>query len=69
MMLPMMSADCMPITHLITMTYKFITLCHHFERIRSEFDVNIIVMNKKEAIDKLKAGCLEGIRMHQKLLQ
>ncbi|XP_022824923.1 uncharacterized protein LOC111355341 [Spodoptera litura] len=68
MMLPMMSADCMPITHLITMTYKFITLCHHFERIRSEFDSNIKVMNKREAIDKLKAGCLEGIRMHQKLL-
>ncbi|KAF9422455.1 hypothetical protein HW555_001853 [Spodoptera exigua] len=68
MMLPMMSADCMPITHLITMTYKFITLCHHFERIRSEFDSNIKVMNKQEAIDKLKAGCLEGIRMHQKLL-
>nr|XP_021187731.2 uncharacterized protein LOC110374378 [Helicoverpa armigera] len=68
MMLPMMSADCMPITHLITMTYKFITLCHHFERIRTEFDEDTKIMNKREAIDKLRAGCLEGIRMHQKLL-
>ncbi|CAH0588027.1 unnamed protein product [Chrysodeixis includens] len=68
MMLPMMSADCMPITHLITLTYKFITLCHHFERIRTEFDSDVLSKNKRMAIDKLKAGCLQGIRMHQKLL-
>ncbi|XP_075979648.1 uncharacterized protein LOC142978917 [Anticarsia gemmatalis] len=68
MMLPMMSADCMPITHLITMTYKFITLCHHYESIRKEFEQDLLTMNKTEATEKLKARCLEGIRMHQKLL-
>ncbi|KAJ0175160.1 hypothetical protein K1T71_009301 [Dendrolimus kikuchii] len=68
MMLPMMSADCMPITHLITMAYKFITLCHHFERIRDEFDQDILRMSKKCAAEKLRLGCVEGIKMHQKLL-
>lgn len=68
MMLPMMSADCMPITHLITMTYKFVTLCNHFERIRKQFDKDILVMTKAKAAQKLKAACLEGILMHQKLL-
>lgn len=64
----MMSADCMPITHLITMTYKFVTLCHHFERIRAQFEKDVLVMTKAKAVKKLKAGCLEGILMHQKLL-
>ncbi|XP_059055754.1 uncharacterized protein LOC131849657 [Achroia grisella] len=68
MMLPMMSADCLPITHLIIMAYKFITLCHHYERIREEFDHDILTMDKKMAVKKLKAGCLEGILIHQKLL-
>ncbi|KAL0821070.1 hypothetical protein ABMA28_005702 [Loxostege sticticalis] len=67
MMLPMMSADCMPITHLIIMTHKFITLCHHFEKIREDFDENVAV-NKKHALETLKKGCLEGIFMHQKLI-
>nr|QZH55126.1 odorant receptor 30 [Achelura yunnanensis] len=68
MMLPMMSADCMPITHLIIMTNKFITLCHHFERIRAQHDTDVLTIGNKEALEKLKANCLEGIRMHQKLL-
>lgn len=68
MMLPMMSADCMPITHLITMTYKFITLSHHFEKIRGNFDRDILRMNRNYAIEKLKLGCLDGIKMHQKLI-
>ncbi|XP_063829790.1 odorant receptor 2a-like [Ostrinia nubilalis] len=67
MMLPMMSADCMPITHLIVMTHKFITLCRHFERIREDFDKNIVT-NKKQALAILKQGCLQGIAMHQKLM-
>ncbi|XP_049872168.1 uncharacterized protein LOC126371019 [Pectinophora gossypiella] len=68
MMLPMMSADCLPITHLITMTHKFITLCQHYERIRQQFDEDINIIPKAQAIEKLKAGCLEGIQMHQKLM-
>lgn len=67
MMLPMMSADCLPITHLITLAFKFVTLCNHFERIRKEFDRNILT-DKKAAVQKLKAGFLEGVQMHQKLL-
>lgn len=67
MMLPMMSADCMPITHLITMTYKFITLRRYFESLRTNFDSDLLV-DKKNAYEKLKAGFLEGIRMHQKLM-
>ncbi|XP_053611529.1 odorant receptor 49a-like isoform X2 [Plodia interpunctella] len=68
MMLPMMSADCLPIAHLIMLAYKFITLRHHYDRIRAEFDNDILVLNKKVAIEKLKAGFLEGILMHQKLM-
>ncbi|KAG6444946.1 hypothetical protein O3G_MSEX003619 [Manduca sexta] len=68
MMLPMMSADCMPITHLIAMTYKFITLCRHYKRIRTEFDRNMLTLGVRESAARLKAGCLEGIRMHQKLM-
>lgn len=67
MMLPMMSADCMPITHLIALTYKFITLRLYFKRLRENFDGDYRV-DKKKAMRKLKAGFLEGIRMHQKLL-
>ncbi|XP_030020177.2 odorant receptor 2a-like [Manduca sexta] len=68
MMLPMMSADCMPITHLIAMTYKFITLCRHYKRIRTEFDKNMLTLGVRVSAARLKAGCLEGIRMHQKLM-
>ncbi|KAM3965506.1 LOW QUALITY PROTEIN: olfactory receptor 8 [Aphomia sociella] len=68
MMLPMMSADCLPIIHLITMAYKFITLCHHYERIREEFDRDILTMDNRRAVEKLKAGFLDGILIHQKLL-
>ncbi|XP_034833170.1 odorant receptor 4-like [Maniola hyperantus] len=68
MMLPMISADCMPIIHLITIAYKFITLCQHFERIRQDFDKNVFVMRNEEATKLLKAGYLKGIRMHQKLM-
>lgn len=62
-----MSADCMPITHLITMTHKFITLCRHFEKIREDVDKGIVI-DKKKALKKLKKGCMEGIIMHQKLI-
>ncbi|XP_063540047.1 uncharacterized protein LOC134749071 [Cydia strobilella] len=68
MMLPMMSVDCMPITHLICISYKFVTLRRHFERIREEFDGDLVTMRKDEAEEKLWIGCLEGIKMHQKLL-
>lgn len=68
MMLPMMSTDCMPIIHLITMAYKFITLCQHYERIGREFDRNVLVVSNEAAAKVLKTGCLEGIRMHQKLM-
>ncbi|XP_063539787.1 uncharacterized protein LOC134748886 [Cydia strobilella] len=68
MMLPMMSVDCMPITHLICISYKFVTLRRHFERIREEFDGDLVTMRKEEAEDKLWIGCLEGIKMHQKLM-
>ncbi|XP_041980626.1 uncharacterized protein LOC121734212 [Aricia agestis] len=64
MMLPMISADCMPIVHLITMTYKFITLRRHFERIRRAFDGS----RGSEARKTLKLGCLQGIKMHQELM-
>lgn len=66
-MLPMMSADCMPITHLITMTHKFVTLCRHFERIREEFD-EAVLEDKKRALEMLKISFKEGIFMHQKLI-
>ncbi|KAI5651397.1 7tm odorant receptor domain-containing protein [Phthorimaea operculella] len=68
MMLPMMSTDCLPITHLITITHKFKTLCQHYENIREQFDEDIKVGPKARAVKKLKTGCLEGILMHQKLL-
>lgn len=68
MMLPMMSADCMPITHLIIMANKNVTLCRYFKKIRSEFDEDVFKMSKKESVNKLKAGCLEGIKIHQKLI-
>ncbi|XP_072938206.1 uncharacterized protein [Epargyreus clarus] len=68
MMLPMMSADCMPIVHLITMTYKFVTLCQYYDRIKEDFDRDVRTLRKHEAVAKLKAGCLEGIKMHQKLM-
>ncbi|XP_063540046.1 uncharacterized protein LOC134749070 [Cydia strobilella] len=68
MMLPMMSVDCMPITHLICISYKFVTLRRHFERIREEFDGDLVTMRKEEAEEKLWIGCLEGIKMHQKLM-
>ncbi|XP_063626991.1 uncharacterized protein LOC134798536 [Cydia splendana] len=68
MMLPMMSADCMPITHLICIAYKFVTLRRHFERIREEFDGDLVTMRKEEAEEKLWIGCLDGIKMHQKLM-
>ncbi|CAH2232303.1 jg21685 [Pararge aegeria aegeria] len=68
MMLPMISADCMPIIHLITIAYKFITLCQHYERIRRKFDENVLNMRNEAAAMVLKAGCLDGIRMHQKLM-
>lgn len=67
MMLPMMSADCMPITHLIAIAYKFITLRRYFESLREDFDSDYLI-DKKKARDNLKAGFLEGIRIHQKLL-
>lgn len=69
MMLPMMSADCFPITHLVTLTHKFITLCHHFERMREQFDHDVLVIRRREAVEKLKRGFLDGVRMHQKLLR
>ncbi|GBP60211.1 hypothetical protein EVAR_81357_1 [Eumeta japonica] len=68
MMLPMMSADCFPITHLIALNYKFVTLRHHFEEIRRVFDVDFL-SDKELALRKLKAGCIEGILIHQKLLK
>ncbi|NP_001157209.1 olfactory receptor 8 [Bombyx mori] len=68
MMLPMMSADCMPIAHLITMTYKFVTLCRHFDQIREKFQINVKIMAKTEATEILKLGFIEGIKMHQKLM-
>ncbi|CAH0399497.1 unnamed protein product [Chilo suppressalis] len=68
MMLPMMSADCMPITHLITMTHKFMTLCQHFNRIRKEFEKDALIMDKQRALEKLKEGVLQGIQIHQKLM-
>lgn len=67
MMLPMMSADCMPITHLITLTFKFVTLREYFEDLREKFDNNYVI-DKKKSYEKLKAGFLEGIRIHQKLM-
>ncbi|XP_013183620.1 putative odorant receptor 85d [Amyelois transitella] len=68
MMLPMMSADCLPIAHLVMLAFKFMTLCHHYDRIREEFDHDVLTLNKKRAVEKLKAGFLEGILMHQQLL-
>ncbi|CAK1542135.1 unnamed protein product [Leptosia nina] len=67
MMLPMMSADCMPIIHLIIMAYKFITLCQHYETIREEFQRNI-KRDRRQATEILQKGFLEGIVIHQKLL-
>ncbi|KAI8434244.1 hypothetical protein MSG28_012341 [Choristoneura fumiferana] len=68
MMLPMMSADCMPITFLICITFKFITLRRHFEKIREKFDKDMLTIDKKDAAENLRSGCLEGILMHQKLM-
>nr|WCC57412.1 odorant receptor 12 [Papilio glaucus] len=68
MMLPMMSADCLPIVHLILMAYKFITLCNHFKKISKDFSRNTRNMRKESAILKLKFGCTQGILMHQKLI-
>lgn len=67
MMLPMMSADCFPITHLITLTYKFITLRHHFVRIRVKFDKDVLV-DRKKAEEDLRSEFVEGVIMHQKLM-
>ncbi|XP_063367808.1 uncharacterized protein LOC134656236 [Cydia amplana] len=68
MMLPMMSVDCIPIAHLICIAYKFVTLRRHFERIREEFDGDLVTMRKEDAEEKLWIGCLEGIKMHQRLM-
>lgn len=68
MMLPMMSADCMPITFLICIAFKFITLRRHFEKIRENFDKDMLTIDKKDAVRNLRSGCLEGILMHQKLM-
>ncbi|CAH2087092.1 unnamed protein product [Euphydryas editha] len=68
MMLPMISVDCMPIIHLILMTYKFITLCHYYESLRATFEKNLTVMSNEDAAKILKAGCIEGIKIHQKLM-
>ncbi|XP_022131187.2 odorant receptor 4-like [Pieris rapae] len=67
MMLPMMAADCMPIIHLITMAYKFKTLCHRFEAISEAFKREVKI-SKTHAISMLKVKFLEGIVIHQKLL-
>ncbi|XP_046966883.1 uncharacterized protein LOC124534886 [Vanessa cardui] len=67
MMLPMIAADCMPIIHVIIMAYKFITLCHHYEKIRIAFERNLLVMPNEAATRILKEGCIAGIKMHQKL--
>ncbi|XP_050349714.1 uncharacterized protein LOC126773132 [Nymphalis io] len=67
MMLPMIAADCMPIIHVIIVTYKFMTLCHYFEKIRMNFERNLLVMSNKNATKILKEGCIEGIKIHQKL--
>ncbi|XP_047506493.1 uncharacterized protein LOC125050599 [Pieris napi] len=67
MMLPMMAADCMPIIHLITMAYKFMTLCHRFEAISEAFKREVKI-SKTHAISVLKIKFLEGIVIHQKLL-
>ncbi|XP_047996256.1 uncharacterized protein LOC125234112 [Leguminivora glycinivorella] len=67
MMLPMMSADCAPIAHLICIAYKFQTLRRHFEKIREEFDGDL-VMGREGAEERLWSGCLEGIKIHQKLM-
>ncbi|XP_023951767.2 uncharacterized protein LOC112055793 [Bicyclus anynana] len=68
MMLPMISADCMPIIHLITIAFKFITLCQHYEKMRREFDKNVLNMRNNAATKLLKTGFIDGIRMHQKLM-
>ncbi|XP_068622836.1 uncharacterized protein [Battus philenor] len=68
MMLPMMSADCMPVAHLIIIAYKFITLCDHYKKISEDFRKNLYDKSKQIAVAKLKYECMQGITMHQKLL-
>lgn len=68
MMLPMIAADCMPITHLIIMAYKFVSLCNYYDRIREDFSKNLLIMNNQTAAKILKSDCLNGIKMHQKLM-
>lgn len=68
MMPAMLSIDCLPIVHLIAIAYKFKTLCRHYKRIREEFDKDLLTMPKERAIVKWRAGYLDGIKMHQKLM-
>ncbi|XP_045450482.1 uncharacterized protein LOC123659278 [Melitaea cinxia] len=68
MMLPMISVDCMPIIHLIIMAYKFVTLCRYYQRIRKRFEWNLTIMSNEDAAKILMVECIEGIKIHQKLM-
>ncbi|XP_048484714.1 uncharacterized protein LOC105381756 [Plutella xylostella] len=68
MMMPMIFADCFPITHVIILSFKFITLRRHFERVREVFDEDLL-MKRSDAVERMGDGFLQGILMHQKLIR
>ncbi|CAG9098933.1 unnamed protein product [Plutella xylostella] len=68
MMMPMIFADCFPITHVIILSFKFITLRRHFERVREVFDEDLL-MKRSDAVERMRDGFLQGILMHQKLIR